>query len=171
MNNKCTKDRAAADTYFSAIYRYLLTLVFNRASQEILGGLVIILALLANVLLLVASKKMDIAVVAMAIFIAASISSVVGFAFSAICGALLFYLISNQIFVVKIMIICSISIQLLSVAALWKMIDWQSLPAFFAGGILGVPVGIYLLLHLPGYTYKDFIGALLVPLLYAADFV
>jgi uncharacterized membrane protein YfcA len=96
------------------------------------------------------------------ILVASTVSSIVGFAFSALCGALLFHLMDSPIYAVQVMIVCSIAIQLLSVATLWRSIDWVSLPIFLVGGILGVPVGVYLLMHLPTAAYRDVIGALLI---------
>ena len=63
------------------------------------------------------------------------------FAFSALCGALLFHLMDSPVYAVQVMILCSIAIQLFSVATLWHSIDWRSLPVFLVGGFLGVPVG------------------------------
>jgi uncharacterized membrane protein YfcA len=102
------------------------------------------------------------AFVLIAVFLASTISSIAGFAFSALCGALLFHLMSSPVYAVQVMIICSIAIQLLSVAALWHSIDWRSLPIFLIGGVPGVPVGAYLLLHLQSDTYRDIIGVLLI---------
>jgi len=100
--------------------------------------------------------------VLIAVFAASTISSIAGFAFSALCGALLFHLMDSPVYAVQVMIICSIAIQLLSVAALWRSIDWRSLPIFLIGGVPGVPVGAYLLLHLQTGTYRDIIGILLI---------
>lgn len=50
----------------------------------------------------------------------------------------------------------------MSVATLWRSIDWPSLPVFLAGGVFGVPAGVYLLLNLPAGTYRDIIGGLLI---------
>jgi uncharacterized protein len=97
-----------------------------------------------------------------AVLLAATVSSIAGFAFSALCGALLFHLLDSPIYVVQVMIVCSIAIQLLSVVALRRSIDWRSLPAFLVGGVLGVPAGAYLLVHLPSGAYRDVIGCLLV---------
>ena len=97
-----------------------------------------------------------------AILVAATISSIAGFAFSALCGALLFHLVDSPVHAVNVMIVCSIAIQLLSVATLWRSIDWRSLPAFLAGGVLGVPAGVYLLLHLRTGVYRDIMGGLLI---------
>jgi uncharacterized membrane protein YfcA len=102
------------------------------------------------------------AVALIAVFVASTVSSIAGFAFSALCGALLFHLVDNPVYVVQVMIVCSIAIQLLSVASLWRSIDWPSLPVLLTGGILGVPAGVYLLLHLPTSTYRNVIGALLI---------
>jgi uncharacterized membrane protein YfcA len=102
------------------------------------------------------------AIALVAVFAASTVSSIAGFAFSALCGALLFHFIDNPIYVVQVMIVCSIAIQLLGAASLWRSIDWASLPIFLMGGVLGVPGGVYLLLHLPTGTYRDVIGVLLV---------
>jgi uncharacterized membrane protein YfcA len=97
-----------------------------------------------------------------AVLAASTIGSIAGFAFSALCGALLFHLLDSPIYVVQVLIVCSMAMQSLSVASLWRSIDWRSLPIFLAGGVLGIPAGVYLLLHLDCGTYRDVIGALLV---------
>jgi uncharacterized membrane protein YfcA len=104
----------------------------------------------------------DVAIVLIAVFVASTISSIAGFAFSALCGALLFHLMDSPVYAVNVMIVCSIAIQLLGVAALWRSIDWRSLPIFLIGGVLGVPVGVYLLLHLQTGAYRNVIGGLLI---------
>ena len=98
----------------------------------------------------------------MAVFAASIVSSIAGFAFSALSGALLFHLMDSQVYAVHVMIVCSIAIQILSVATLWRTIQWHCLRIFLVGGLLGVPAGVYLLLHLPGTAYRTVIGGLLV---------
>jgi len=105
---------------------------------------------------------LNIAVPLIAVLLASTVSSIVGFAFSALCGALLFHLLDSPVYVVQVMIVCSIAIQLFSVAALRRSIDWRSLPIFMMGGVLGVPAGVYLLLHLQTGIYRDVIGGLLI---------
>jgi uncharacterized protein len=97
-----------------------------------------------------------------AILLASAASSIAGFAFSAICGALLFHLMDSPVYAVQVMIVCSIAMQMLSVAALWQSIEWRGLPVFLIGGVLGVPAGAWLLLHLSSGVYRDVIGGLLV---------
>jgi uncharacterized protein len=102
------------------------------------------------------------AVSLIAVLAASTLSSIAGFAFSALCGALLFHIIESPVYAVEVMTICSIAIQMLSVAALWRSIDWRSLPVYLVGGILGVPAGVYLLLNLHTGVYRDVIAGLLI---------
>src|SRR5262249_7336822 len=48
----------------------------------------------------------------LAIFLASTLSSIAGFAFSAICGAMLFHIEQEPLRIVQVMIVCSIAIQL-----------------------------------------------------------
>jgi uncharacterized protein len=97
-----------------------------------------------------------------AVFVAATISSVAGFAFSAVAGGMLLHLIDNTVSVVMIMMVCSVAIQSLSVALLWRDIEWRRLRTFLSGGIVGLPIGVWLLLHLDPSGFKGVMGALLI---------
>src|SRR5262249_21148051 len=102
------------------------------------------------------------AVCLFAILAASTVSSIAGFAFSALSGAFLFHLMESPVSAVRVMVVCSIAIQLLSVAALWRSIEWRKLPVFLAGGVLGVPAGVYLLLNLQTSAYRVVIGGFLI---------
>ena len=97
-----------------------------------------------------------------AVFAASTLSSIAGFAFSAICGAILFHLLTTPVHIVQIMIVCSIAIQMLSVATLRNAIDWKHLLRFLYGGVIGLPVGVYLLTHLASHLYLRCIGLFLI---------
>src|SRR5262249_22167994 len=86
--------------------------------------------LLAESAVLSAQGHGTIAAALLAILLASTASSVAGFAFSALCGALLFHLIDSPVYAVQVMIVCSIAIQMFSVTALWRSIDFRSLPIF-----------------------------------------
>lgn len=90
------------------------------------------------------------------------VSSIGGFAFSAICGALLVHLMSGPVHIVQVMMICSIAIQSLSVAALWRNVDWKMLPVFLVGGVLGLPIGVAILTNLGQFGFQRTIGALIL---------
>jgi uncharacterized membrane protein YfcA len=129
------------------------------------GAGAVALAAYAGVLMLVTPAAVSPWAMA-AVFVAALSSSIAGFAFSAICGAMLFHLLDDPVQVVQIMMICSIAGQALMVWSLRRDIDWRGLRPFVAGAAIGLPVGVYCLLHSRPVLYVHIIGALLV--LYAA---
>jgi uncharacterized membrane protein YfcA len=105
-------------------------------------------------------------IIAVAIAAASLISSVAGFAFSPIAGAILFHLDLNPVRVVEIMITCSIFNQLLMTWGIRRDIDWRALSVHLAGGIPGIIVGVSILTHVDSFLYKPVFGGLL--LLYSA---
>lgn len=125
------------------------------------GGLIFCLLVVAAAMLSLHGQWSTVAPL-MAVLLASTVSSIIGFAFSALCGALLFHLIDNPVYAVQVMIVCSIAIQLYCVASLWRSIDWRSLPVFLIGGIPGVPVGAWLLTHLATDAYRAVLGGLLI---------
>ena len=125
------------------------------------GAGVAALVVYAGVLAL--SKQPHFSLWAMAaIFVAALTSSIAGFAFSAICGAMLFHLLDDPVHVVEIMMICSIGGQALMVWSLRRHICWRDLPAFVMGAAAGLPLGVYILLHSRPTLYVHAVGVLLV---------
>ena len=148
-------DPARSPRQFSARHIYRLGLM----SGILAGGLGLGFLLTEGAVLHVVAAS---AVPMLAVLLASTVSSIAGFAFSALCGALLFHLMEDPVYTVQVMIVCSIAIQSVSVAALWRSIDWRSLPVFLIGGVLGVPAGVHLLLQLPTGTYRHVIGGLLI---------
>jgi uncharacterized membrane protein YfcA len=142
--------------------QFRFSYVSPRLASSLLVGALSLTFLVAEGAVLSAQGMAPVAVALVAVLAASTVSSIAGFAFSAVCGAMLFHLMDNPIAAVQVMIVCSIAIQLFSVVALWRKIDWSSLPVFLAGGVLGLPAGVYLLLHLHTAVYRDLIGGLLV---------
>jgi len=103
-----------------------------------------------------------VALIAAIVFAAALISSIAGFAFSALAGAALAQLSLAPTEAVEIMLVCSIAIQAYSVAALGGSIDWRRLAPFLAGGAVTVPVGIALLTRSSAAAFSLGLGVLLV---------
>jgi uncharacterized protein len=94
----------------------------------------------------------------LAVLAAALVSSIAGFAFSPICGAMLFHLIDDPVRVVQILLICSVGGQCLMVAAVWRTIPWRALAVFLSGAAVGLPLGIFILLHTRPTLYTQAIG-------------
>jgi uncharacterized membrane protein YfcA len=97
-----------------------------------------------------------------AVLAATAVSSVAGFAFSPICGAMLVHIIDGPVHIVQILLVCSIGTQLLMVWSVRRAISWRLLARFLTGGIAGLPIGLWLLLHLPQKAYAHALGVLIV---------
>ena len=95
------------------------------------------------------------------LFGAAAVSSIGGFAFSALCGAVLFHTPMDHIEVVQTMLMSSIAIQLLMITIIWKSIDWRQFCRFLIGGLIGIPFGLFILLHVERHLFAAGFGALL----------
>jgi len=96
--------------------------------------------------------------VSIVIFVAAGLSSTVGFAFSAIAAAMIFHLVSDTVEAVQIMMVASIAIQAYSVAGMWRTISLRACAPFLVGGIATMPAGIYLLLSFRPQAYVFSMG-------------
>jgi len=98
--------------------------------------------------------------VSIVIFIAASLSSTVGFAFSAIAAAMIFHFVPDTIEAVQIMMVASIGIQAFSLAVMWRTVSLRSCAPFLIGGVATMPLGIYLLLafHPRDYIFTMGVG-------------
>jgi uncharacterized membrane protein YfcA len=96
------------------------------------------------------------------VFGAALVSSVVGFAFSALAGAGLMHLYAQPSQAVQIMAVCSVSIQLYCVVAMWNSIQWRRLVPFLAGGVPVAPVGVWLLSRVSYGAFAIGLGSFLV---------
>jgi uncharacterized membrane protein YfcA len=100
--------------------------------------------------------------ISIVILIAAGISSIIGFAFSAIAGAMVLHLVPNPIEAVQIMMVASIGIQAYSVAGLARQIDWKRCAPFIIGGMGALPFGILMLLNLHPQAYVVLLGSGLI---------
>jgi uncharacterized membrane protein YfcA len=98
---------------------------------------------------------------AVIVFVCATLSSIAGFAFSAISGPMLLHATADPIKAVHIMLVASIALQSYSVWALRKNIRLRELVPYFTGGLTSVVPGVYLLLHTPTAIYLLALGAFL----------
>jgi hypothetical protein len=98
----------------------------------------------------------------LALVCAGCLSSVAGFAFSPIAQVLLTPFSSDAAQIVEILMVCSIGAQTLAIVTLRQGMAWRHLPPFLAGGVLGLPIGILLLLHLATAGFRVAIGVILL---------
>jgi uncharacterized protein len=96
----------------------------------------------------------------LAVFVAAIISSTVGFAFSALAAGMLLHIMNDKIAAVEIMLISSTAVQMYCVALLWRSIEIARVARLFLGGVLVMPIGIYILLAMDAAIYSVFVGSI-----------
>ena len=96
------------------------------------------------------------------VLISAAVSSIAGFAFAGISGALLFQVTDDKIYALQVILAASIALQSYSVWKLRRAIEARSLIPYFAGGLLTVAPGIYLFLNTPVAIHLLGLGVFLV---------
>jgi len=96
-----------------------------------------------------------------AVMAAALASSVAGFAFSALSGAMLFHISDDTVRLVQIMMTCSLANHAVMTWTFRRAIRWPSLSRSLAGGLLGLPFGVYLLFHADRRSYLVTLGLFL----------
>lgn len=79
-----------------------------------------------------------------AVFSGAFVSGLAGFAFSAVAGGLLLHLL-QPLEAVPLMMACSVGVQAANLWALRNSIEWKQSLMLVVGGLLGVPIAVWLL--------------------------
>ena len=96
-----------------------------------------------------------------AVFAAALVSGLAGFAFSAIAGgAILHWSPANE--TVPLLLACSITTQLVSIIGLWRLMQWRRCATLLIGGLVGIPLGAALLQTLDARIFAVVFGGFLV---------
>ncbi len=98
----------------------------------------------------------------LAIALASLASSIAGFAFSAICGALLFHLADDPVRIVQVMMTCSIANQFVMTWDTRRHIEWRNVTLYLAGGAFGLALGVWTLLHADRALYTHALGVFLM---------
>ncbi|WP_428536739.1 TSUP family transporter [Rhodopila sp.] len=101
-------------------------------------------------------------IVIAAVFLASLGGSIGGVAFSALCGVVLFWLHLDPVRAVQIMMTCSIANQAVMTWSVRYDINWPGLTMFLFGGMIGLPLGLWLLLHADHQLYTRVLGAFLL---------
>lgn len=96
------------------------------------------------------------------VLIAATISSVAGFAFAALAGIGLAFVTPEPVQVVHTIVLCSIATQLYAVWQLRSTIQLRAIAPMLVPGALAVPCGTWLLMHVHASTYRLGLGAFLI---------
>lgn len=111
--------------------------------------------------ILLANTNLTLMVTLVAIFAGSFAAGLAGFAFSATAGAILFHWVA-PVEAVPLLLVCSITTQLFSVASLWRAMQWRECLPYLAGGLVGIPVGARLLENFNSHTFAAGFGLFLI---------
>src|SRR5258708_11662631 len=92
-----------------------------------------------------------------AVFLGAFASGFAGFAFSAVAGAILLHVLPPME-AVPLMMACSVGVQATNLWALRKNIEWKESVVLIFGGLLGVPVAVWLLHSIDARPFPEGFG-------------
>jgi uncharacterized membrane protein YfcA len=92
-----------------------------------------------------------------AVFLGAFVSGLAGFAFSAVAGAILLHT-RLPMEAVPLMMACSVGVQATNLWALRKDIQWKQSLVLVLGGLLGVPIAVWLLQATDARTFRELFG-------------
>jgi uncharacterized membrane protein YfcA len=96
-----------------------------------------------------------------AIFLGAFVSGFAGFAFSAAAGGILLHAFLPME-AVPLMMACSVGVQATNLWALRQDIQWKQSLVLVLGGILGVPIAVWLLHTTDARTFREVFGLAVV---------
>src|SRR6201996_6877660 len=100
-----------------------------------------------------------------AVFCGAFVSSLAGFAFSAVAGGILLHVL-KPVEAVPLMMACSVGVQGTNLWALRRSIEWRQSLILVFGGLFGVPIAVWLLHAVDTQLFREGFGAMVA--LYAA---
>jgi uncharacterized protein len=103
----------------------------------------------------------QLAITILAIFAGAIAAGLAGFAFSAVAGAILFHWLP-PVEAVPLLLACSITTQLFSIAKLWNAMRWRDCIPYICGGLLGIPLGAMLLKQTSAGVFAAGFGVFLI---------
>lgn len=104
-------------------------------------------------------------VLSAAVFCGAFVSGLAGFAFSAVAGAILLHAMPPSE-AVPLMMACSVGVQSANLWALRRHIQWKESLPLICGGLLGVPIALWLLHNTDSRTLREGFGVMVA--VYAA---
>lgn len=96
---------------------------------------------------------LPVVVLSVAAFSGALVSGLAGFAFSAVAGAILLHFFP-PLEAVPLMMACSIASQGANLVILRKTMQWKGSLVFIVGGLVGIPIAVYLLQNADTHVFR-----------------
>jgi uncharacterized membrane protein YfcA len=92
-----------------------------------------------------------------AVFSGSFVSGLAGFAFSAVAGGILLHVLQPAE-AIPLMMACSVGVQVTNLWALRKIVQWKDSLMLVLGGLLGVPIAVWLLHNTNSETFREGFG-------------
>ena len=92
-----------------------------------------------------------------AVFSGSFISGLAGFAFSAVAGGILLHVL-QPVEAIPLMMACSVGVQATNLWALRKIVQWKDSLMLVLGGLLGVPIAVWLLHNTNSERFREGFG-------------
>jgi hypothetical protein len=108
------------------------------------------------------ASSLDASFMLLAIFCAALVASIAGFAFSALAAGVLIYVCRDPSEMVRILLVCSITVQLYCSAMILREVRWREVAPYLIGGLATAPLGILVLSRVSTAQYALVLGLLLL---------
>jgi len=96
---------------------------------------------------------LPVVVLSVAAFAGALVSGLAGFAFSAVAGAILLHFFP-PLEAVPLMMACSIASQGANLVIMRKTMQWKGSLVFIVGGLVGIPIAVYLLQNADTHIFR-----------------
>ena len=88
-------------------------------------------------------------------------SGLAGFAFAATTLGIYTHIVPAPL-ISPLIVACSLAVQLQIMPMLWRRLDWRAAVPFVIGGVIGVPLGVWLLSRMSPDTFRLFAGVVLI---------
>jgi len=162
IHHAAERSGPAASSGIGAISRWLAGPSLGRASLAALALWAVVESVgLGNAIVHEHDGAWIASATAAIVLLAALVSSIAGFAFSALAGSALAYLKMDPLHAVQTMVLCSTASQLYAVWKIRESIRWTPLWPMLAAGIVTVPLGVWLLRHVNPSSYVVGLGLFL----------
>jgi uncharacterized protein len=96
----------------------------------------------------------------LAVFLGGFVSGVSGFAFSALAGAIILHFYPPT-FAIPLMMACALIAQLYSLFKLRRSLEWLKSVPLIVGGMVGMPLGLYVLRSVDAHSFRIGFGVFL----------
>ncbi len=141
-------------------FRLIRPHLLNAICVVTTGAIIVLLSMAGGRYGAFPDRWMSVATVG-AVFVGSVVAGFAGFAFSAVAGGMLLHWLAPPL-AVPLLLSCSVTTQLVSLARLWQTIAWRQCLRFVVGGLIGILIGAFILETISARAFDLVFGGVLV---------